>query len=98
MTKQLRSVIGHLAYALRGRGFRACAYYSRFVARKNGRQAVVVADNLMDLMLDRATHCGDKTAYTFLENGEEVSETIDYADFAQRVLSLAATLQQRCSP
>lgn len=51
----------------------------------------------MDLLLYRATHSGGKTAYSFLENGESVSETINYADFCERVLALAATLQRRCS-
>lgn len=55
-------------------------------------------ENLIDLLLYRAAHSGEKTAYSFLENGEAVSETINYADFCERVLALAATLQQRCSP
>jgi acyl-CoA synthetase (AMP-forming)/AMP-acid ligase II len=55
-------------------------------------------ENLMDLLLYRATHSGRKAAYSFLENGESVSETVNYADFCERVLALAATLQQRCAP
>lgn len=62
------------------------------------REGVPAPDNWMDLLLSRSTHSGDKTAYTFLDNGEAVSETINYADFTQRVLALAAKLQQRCSP
>jgi acyl-CoA synthetase (AMP-forming)/AMP-acid ligase II len=52
----------------------------------------------MNLLFHRVAHDGDKPAYTFLENGEAVGETIDYADFGGRVLALAAELQQRCSP
>jgi acyl-CoA synthetase (AMP-forming)/AMP-acid ligase II len=51
----------------------------------------------VDLLLLRATHSGEKTAYTFLENGEDVSESINYRAFGERVLSLAAALQQRFS-
>src|ERR1044072_6469455 len=65
------------------------------VATREGRPT---PDSGMDLTLSRPAHSGDKTAYTFLDNGEAVSETINYADFAEQVLALAATLQQRCSP
>src|SRR5687768_4831975 len=68
-----------------------------------GRTAVVVAtreepDNWMDLLFHRVAHDGAKSAYTFLENGEAIGETIDYAEFGGRVLALAAELQRRCSP
>ena len=53
--------------------------------------------SFVDLLLLRAMHSGEKTAYTFLENGEDVSESIKYMAFGKRVLSLAAALQQRFS-
>ena len=54
--------------------------------------------SLVDLLLRRATYSANQTAYTFLEDGEDVAETITYAEFAQRVLALAAALEQRFSP
>jgi len=54
--------------------------------------------NWVDLLLDRAAHRGTLPAYTFLENGEDASETINYGDFCDRVLALATRLRQHCSP
>jgi acyl-CoA synthetase (AMP-forming)/AMP-acid ligase II len=52
----------------------------------------------VDLLLERAERCGERTLYTFLENGEDPSETVSYAEFRGRVLALAALLQERCAP
>jgi acyl-CoA synthetase (AMP-forming)/AMP-acid ligase II len=53
---------------------------------------------LQELLLHRAVASGEKLAYRFLEDGEDVSETITYAEFAARTLALAAALQQRIAP
>jgi acyl-CoA synthetase (AMP-forming)/AMP-acid ligase II len=49
------------------------------------------AATLLDLLRERTAQLADKTAYTFLKDGEEIGESITYAQFADRVLSLAAT-------
>ncbi len=54
--------------------------------------------NLIDLLLQRADQLGDKTIYTFLDDGEEVGETISYAELRSRVLTLAVQLQKRFKP
>jgi acyl-CoA synthetase (AMP-forming)/AMP-acid ligase II len=54
--------------------------------------------SFVDLLLFRALHSANRTAYTFLEDGEEAVESVTYAEFAQRVLALASELQQRFSP
>jgi len=54
--------------------------------------------NFVDLILDRTARSPHKTAYTFLENGEAVSESVSYSQLQERVLALAAVLQQRCAP
>jgi acyl-CoA synthetase (AMP-forming)/AMP-acid ligase II len=56
------------------------------------------ADTLCDLLRDRAAQLGGKTAYTFLEDGEEIGEAVSYAELASRVLSLAALLQKKFLP
>lgn len=53
---------------------------------------------LLDMLRDRAARLAHKTAYTFLEDGEEIGETVTYAAFASRVLSLASLLQRRFAP
>lgn len=55
-------------------------------------------ENFLDLILYRTARSGPKTAYTFLENGEQVSESVTYSQLQERVLALAATLQQQCAP
>lgn len=53
------------------------------------------AATLLDLLRERAAGLAGKTAYTFLEDGEEIGESITYAQFADRVLSLAAMLRRQ---
>jgi acyl-CoA synthetase (AMP-forming)/AMP-acid ligase II len=55
-------------------------------------------ENFVDLILYRTSQSAQETAYTFLENGEVASESITYGQLRERVLALAAALQQQCAP
>lgn len=58
--------------------------------------AIAAAETTLVAMLrHRAAMFAGKTAYTFLEDGEEVGETITFAQFEQRVLSLSVELKRR---
>ena len=57
-----------------------------------------IPSNWADLLLDRAAHRPEAPVYTFLENGEEAAETINYGEFRDRVLALATKLRQHCAP
>lgn len=56
------------------------------------------ATNWVDLLLDRSVQRPDAPVYTFLENGEDAAESIQYGAFCDRVLALAAHLRQHCAP
>ncbi|QSX77635.1 fatty acyl-AMP ligase [Agrilutibacter solisilvae] len=56
------------------------------------------ATNWVDLLLDRSVHRQHSPVYTFLENGEDAAETINYGEFCDRVLALAARLRLHCAP
>ncbi|MBC7984206.1 MAG: AMP-binding protein, partial [Candidatus Obscuribacterales bacterium] len=62
------------------------------------RQDFIESGNLIDLLLHRAEQLGGKTAFTFLDDGEEVGESISYLELRERVLMLAALLQRRFAP
>jgi acyl-CoA synthetase (AMP-forming)/AMP-acid ligase II len=62
------------------------------------QRSVDSLENFVDLILFRTARSAAKTAYTFLENGEAVSESVTYSQLQERVLALAATLQQQCAP
>jgi acyl-CoA synthetase (AMP-forming)/AMP-acid ligase II len=62
------------------------------------QHALESLDQFVDLLLYRTERSADKTAYVFLENGEEASESVTYMQLRERVLALAAVLQQHCAP
>jgi acyl-CoA synthetase (AMP-forming)/AMP-acid ligase II len=59
---------------------------------KNGNQSWI------ELARGRAARHGLKTAYLFLENGEEPAEEISFTEMDARARALAGRLQSRCSP
>lgn len=56
------------------------------------------ATDWVRLLQERAERNGDAIAYTFLENGEDPSETCTYLEFRDRVLALAKRLRRQCAP
>lgn len=52
------------------------------------------ATNFIDVLEQHAAACGNQIVYQFLDNGEQVSQTITYAALAQRARAAASALQQ----
>lgn len=55
-------------------------------------------NNLVELLLYQSEHLPNRTAYTFLKDGEVSSISITYLELRQKVLALAADLQTRVTP
>lgn len=55
-------------------------------------------NNLVELLLYQSQHLPNRTAYTFLKDGEVSSISITYLELRQKVLALAADLQTRVTP
>ncbi len=53
-----------------------------------------MATNFMDVLERHAAAFGNQIVYQFLDNGEQVSETITYSMLAQRARAVASALQQ----
>lgn len=52
-------------------------------------------DNFVDLLTEQAARHGDKIAFTSLEDGETIGETLSYAALAQRARATAAMLSRQ---
>lgn len=55
-------------------------------------------NNLVELLLQQSQYLPQRTAYTFLKDGEVNSISITYGELRQKVLALAADLQTRVAP
>ena len=53
---------------------------------------------LSDLLAERASRCGDKIAYTYVQSASDVGRDITYAELYQESLALAAVLLTKVSP
>ena len=53
---------------------------------------------LLRYRADAASGTADQLAFTYLDDGEQVSATLTYAQLDRRARQLAAQLQQRCRP
>ena len=53
---------------------------------------------IVDLLRYRATHQPDKTAYTFLQDGEVESGKLSYRELDQQANNIAAYLRRRTKP
>jgi acyl-CoA synthetase (AMP-forming)/AMP-acid ligase II len=58
-------------------------------------EATTQSETFVDLLAEQARLYGDKTAYAFLEDGENVTDTVSFAQMLERARAVAVELSRR---
>ena len=59
------------------------------------KQANSQSENFVDLLTEQAVRFGDKIAMAFMDDGENVTDTVTFAQMAERARAVAAELNRR---